>query len=965
MKIIKVYLLLLFALVLSAQEPPNAPSNLHLKALSSSSVLMSWRDNSDNESGFKIFRDNRLIYITKKNVEQYIDKNLQPNTTYRYEIKATNDDIVTKTKEFMISSSSDDSEELSNGYINNVSSDLEMVKDGKNKQIVGLRFSMVHIPQDTIINSAYIQFETDEVSLEDTSLKIYLEATDNSKPLTNSANDLSSKSLLSISKEWHPEAWSVIGERSSKQATPDLSRLIQKVVDDYGWVDGNALTFIIEGEGKRVAKSFDGNGAPSLIINYTQNQTQQPNDGNLIISEVLSANSYTKPDPDFKEYSDYIELYNGTNGNINIGDYYLSNDKDKINKWKVPKNTVIKSKEYLLIWADKKSDGNNLHSNFKISQKGATVTLANRAGNLIDSIEFSKQDGDISVGKLNGEIIYMDPTPNRKNSKAYDKLVRSKKPTFAISSGFYDTPQTIELSQKNGGSIYYTTDGSIPTTSSKLYSSPIYVDKTTVIRARSLEDGKFMSNVKNQTYLINENITLPVVSIAVDNSYLYDKDIGIFENYKMNWKRAAGIEYFDGGESKFSENIAIRVSGGYTRVFPQKSISIYAKNKYGPKSIKYALFKDKPGIKKIKSFKLRNSGNNWRYSMMKDALAQSVVKDNMDIDYQSYQPSVVFINGQYWGIMNIREKVNEDYFEMNYDVDEDDLELLEGKYHKKAGDNKEYLKLISFIETSDLSIDENYQYIASKIDVDEYINYMITELYGGNLDWPYANIKYWRDKKNNTKWRWVLYDLDFTYADGSNVNKDPFKRIMDDSSTDYRNAPWSTLLFRSLMSNAGFKNMFTTRFSTHLNTTFQPDRVGNIITSIKNKIKPEMARFYTRWPNAEAKIDLWESGAWYSIEQLYHFANKRESILRDYLKSNFNVDGSAILSLDLDPMGGIYVDGVELSKNYNGQYFIGAKVKLKAVPYNGHTFVQWSNGNTNPEIEIILDRDTSIQAEFN
>ena len=627
-----------------------------------------------------------------------------------------------------------------------------------------------------------------------------------------------------------------------------------------------------------------GNSASETrTVIVTKKIVKPPVNSTVTINEVLAANASTNLDPDFKEYSGWIELYNHTDKTIDLGGYGLSDNKNDLQKWEIPLGTKIKAKAYLLIWTDKEYDEiKALHTNFKLSYKGEELTLSDPDEKIVDSIKFFKQKGDISCAREENKIVYMEPTPNKPNGKKYTTSKRSKQPTFSLSSGFYNGAKTVKLSQKNGGDIYYTTDGSIPTESSKKYSSAISIKKTTVIRAVGFENGKFRSEVSNSTYLINENITLPVVSIGINDEYLNDNDIGIYKNYTERWMRTGSIEYIKGGKSKFSENVGIRIFGGQTRPFAQKSLAIFAKARFGAKSIKYKLFPDKTFIKKVKSFVLRNSGNDWGYTMMKDGLVHNIVKDKMNLDYQSYQPTVVFINGKYWGIHNIREKTNEDYVEANHGVDSKKIDLLEGQNEANGGSNNAYLDLVDYIKNNSLANNSNYDYVKSKIDIEEYINYMITELYVGNIDWPYNNIKYWREQKDTAKWRWILYDTDDSFDD---VNLDSIKMALEINGPSEPNPPWATFLFRSLIKNSTFKSQFISTFKTHLNTTFKPSRIDGIITNMKNSIKPEIQRHFNKWQRRSPKD--WETGSSDSIRALREFSADRADVMRALLSKHF------------------------------------------------------------------------------
>ena len=717
-----------------------------------------------------------------------------------------------------------------------------------------------------------------------------------------------------------------------------------------------------------------------IIINNIVNSGQ-----GVHINEFLAANSYTSIDPDFGQFSDWIELYNYSNQEIDIGGYHLSDDKKSLDKYPIPKGTTIPSHGYKIIWADKKnSDKKDIHTNFKLSAKNDSIIFSDAGLNIIDDITFIKQKSDISASFVDGKMLFFNPTLKSANKNPNSSSKKSKKPDFSIDSGFYANTQTLTLTQKNGGAIYYTTDGSIPTKNSTIYSSPISVSKTTAIRARGLEDGKFLSSITNHTYLINENITLPVVSIAIDDKYLYDDKIGIYvlgtdksgktnpipvyegglesANYMQRWMRPASIEYIKDGKSQVSENIGIRISGARSRTNPQKSFAIFTKDKFGAKSITYPLFEDKPNIKKIKSFVLRDSGNDWEWTMLRDGLFQTVAKDIKNINHVSYNPTVVFLNGNYWGILNLREKPNEAYLEANYGVNSKKIDLLVGSEKVASGDDTSYQNLLNYIENNDLSNEESYNYVKNQIDIDELINYEIMEIFIANTDWPQRNMKFWKERSVSGKWRWLLYDTDFGFGTmiDDNVNIDTFSLAKKHSEN---------IIYNKLLDNKTFRNKFTSRFTTYLNTIFLPENINKKITTLKTKIEPEIKRHYDFWSNSQwtkaSKLAWIDSSNWEeSVQKLYSYSNKRNAIVRALLKDSFSLHGSKNLTIPLAQNGKIYIDGIELTKNYNGDYFKKSKITLKAIPKQGHQFIKWSNGQTTPEININISNDTLLEAIF-
>lgn len=563
----------------------------------------------------------------------------------------------------------------------------------------------------------------------------------------------------------------------------------------------------------------------------------------VYINEILAANVDTNFEPDHYKFSDWIELYNSSDESIDIGNYMMSDDPDSIDQWKIPANTIIAAHQYLLIWADKKD--HDLHTNFKLSSKGEVVTLADKSGSVIDTIVFNDLKSDVSCAKEEGDIVFMNPTPGKRNSPYFKTLDRSKEPSFSLDEGFHTGTQFISLDQKNEGEIFYTVDGSTPTKKSIPYSQPIIVKTTTVIRAIAFENGKVKSKVRTKTYLISEESTLPVVSLAIKPSYLFDEQIGIYvggsngvagsncfeyadknnpknlKNYNQEWDRPVSIEYFDGSNNKaFDIGADLSISGQCSRYNKKKSFSLELGSKYGNKSLGYSLYSSKPDMDKIKDFKIRTG------ETPNDILSTLLVANGgFDVDYQAYQAIRMFVNGEYWGVYNIREKKGDEYLESNYPK-LGKVDIIAHNMHgyvKKKGDFDDFDELFDYIKTHDLSIDENYQTLLGMIDEENYIDYMVLMIYAGNEDWLWNNNRWWKEKKEGAKWRWMLDDLDDAFV---SAKFDTFDFILNSNKRHL----FMAQLFKGLLANSEFKNKFKESFYEYLATTFEKGNVQALIT---------------------------------------------------------------------------------------------------------------------------------------
>ena len=696
----------------------------------------------------------------------------------------------------------------------------------------------------------------------------------------------------------------------------------------------------------------------------------------VTINEFLASNTHTNYDPDFKEFSDWIELYNNTSSSKNISGYYLSDDPAVLDKWKIPYGITIPAHKTLLIWADKKNTKRTqLHTNFSLNADGEEIILSNSAKQVIDRIKFPKQKSDISCMKnSDGVLYYMYPSPDNNNTQANSALFRSSEPVFTYDS----TTQKLTITQEHGGTIFYTTDGSIPTRNSTRYTKPVTITKTTVVRAKALEEGKFLSSTENGTYFTgkDKNIKIPIISVAVNPEYLFNEDYGIYaigtghtlddghENFRQDWERSASVEYFDENKvSQFARNVGLSIFGSYTRRYAKKSFAVKMKDKYGKKSLKYKLFPQKD-IDKFTSFGIRSGGNGWHTTIFKDAMLQDLIHDNMDVDYQANQPVVLFVNGEYWGVSYLRERFNKEYFKQNRHVD-GKIDFLELNAQVKKGDATDYNNLINYIKIHDLADNNAYKYVSEKIDINNYLNYMVSEVYMGNLDWPNNNVRYWKEKKEGAKWRWLTYDFDFAFG---LPNYDNLAYAAGDLAGNNNQEPWSTFLFKNMLKNQTFRDRFIGKFLTHVYTTFKPSRVETFIDKYKNQIASEMPRDIARWLNDHtygSQRELNSYQKWLiEVNSLSSFANSRPTVAKDFLETYFGVTTYHTFSVDAPVNGQVKIDDAHINQNFSEEYLHGAIVELKAIPNDGYKFTRWSDGNRNSVRQVQINANTALQAEF-
>ncbi|KAF0139517.1 MAG: hypothetical protein FD122_3186 [Stygiobacter sp.] len=721
--------------------------------------------------------------------------------------------------------------------------------------------------------------------------------------------------------------------------------------------------------GKRIILSF----IFILLTNVLNGQ-------NLTVNEFMASNSKTILDKDFNSYSDWIEIYNSGSSPINLKNYYVTDDLKLPTKYQINIDCIVAANGYVLLWADDVNTG--IHTNFKLSGSGESIGLFDANAQLIDTVNFGEQQTDVSQGRLpsdpNNWAKFSTATPGRANleSGIYNLL---PPPTVSHQSGFYNSSLNIGITHSvSDVTIRYTIDGSVPGVSSKIYQTSLQVDSNSVLRFRAFKNGYSPSITETRTYFINEKTDLPVFSLVTDPANFFSDTTGIYvigtrgvtshcstgpRNWNQDWERPVSLEFFETNkELAFKVNTGVKIYGGCTRLYAQKSLAFYMRGEYGDDKLRYRLFDDAP-ISEFNNFILRSSGQDWW------GMVQTLLEQGMKLDYSNYRPSVLFINGKYWGIHNIREKMNEYYTFYHHGADINNIDLIEISKSGRAtsGDSIAYNEMINFLATKNMADPANYVYIKSIVDIDEYIDYQIAEIYGANGDWPGSNMKLWRERKAGGKWRWMIYDMDFTFGGNAKgmFDTNTLAQATLATGTSWPNPSWSTLMLRKLLENVEFKNEFIQRFAAHMNTTFEKNHVLAVIDSMAKDIALEVPRHKLRWSQSISYGTGWQS----QIDIMKTFAEKRPSFMREHIYAKFGVttSHSLVISRNNPALGKVFIYSVEMKKNdATNIFFKGIPLRIKALALPGYRFVQWEgvSNSTSPEISVTLESNTTLTAIF-
>ena len=732
----------------------------------------------------------------------------------------------------------------------------------------------------------------------------------------------------------------------------------------------------------------------------------------LVINELMQSNIDCVMD-NINEFPDsWVELYHSGTTAVNLNSFSISDENDPKTAWTLP-NKTINPGAYILVYCDKEETG--LHTPFRLeSGKGGAVYLFSN-GTLIDQVEGLKKQPapNIAYGrKTDGSDSwgYMaEPTPGASNCGETCKDILGA-PVFSVNGKVMKDgqPFSLELSLpegSEGAEIRYTTDGSEPTRTSNIYQKPISISNTTVVKAKLFLDGKLSPRSTAQSYIFfPRDITLPVISVSTDKKYFYDSKIGIYvdgnyqsgkKNYEFDWRRPINIEFFfePEQESQINQLCESRIMGGATRGNARKSLAIYANKRFGEKRLKYEFFPDdRPGITDFKSIALRNAGNDFDYLFQRDAIIQLNTARHCDIDFQAYRPAIFYLNGEYMGMLNIRERSNEDNIYTNYDGLED-LDMFENWWELKEGTWDNYNAFKEFYGEHGHTLAEYDKWM----DTMEFLNLMLVNLYYNNRDFPGNNIVMWRPRSEDGRWRWIMKDTDFglgLYA--SNQNKgacadfNTIKWIYDpnyDPGTNWANQYDHTRLFRRLMEDSDFKREFIDRAAIYMGDWLNERGTRAVWDPLYDAIKYE-------YPHHRKLINEWWPNYNEELKNARNWVAQRTAYFYKYIADYYQLGtplpltvNKALGETERSEME-IMVNGVKLSEAlFDGKFFKDRRVTLSGKSLlEGYKITGWkvtttdTSGKETTEtvegsdysflmpsckginIEAIVDTDTGIHS---
>lgn len=610
-----------------------------------------------------------------------------------------------------------------------------------------------------------------------------------------------------------------------------------------------------------------------------------------------------------------------------------------------------------------------------------------KAENLDGKTYFYKNSYEQVPGQISGELLPQTFTTLSYTS-AIEILDRSPLPNklAAISSTFHHSPDYLPTEK---------------------------VFKGTVVRAKAIKDGMSPSQTITQTYFITDDLesrfSVPVVSISLDEEGFFDYEEGIYvagvdfdlwraENpdehalwSNANYKRSGDItekqahfSYFENGQEILNQNIGVRIHGGFTRLLPNKSLRLYARSEYGNNSFDHAFFENYP-FNSFKRLILRNSGNDAYATYFRDAFIQRMVS-HLSFETQAYQPVITLINGEYFGMLNMRERFDRHYFERVFQIANGELDFLEyNGFLVQEGDSDHYADMLNFVANTNLQNNSNFNQLKTQMDTENFTDYFITNIYARNTDWPHNNIEFWRKRTSqyepdapygqDGRWRWVLKDTDFGFGGDGGPQAYEHNTLAFATSTggdESTNPEWSTYLLRRLLTNLNYKNYFINRFADLMNTSFLPERLTGIIDEMKSGIESEIVEHGQRWGSFSSLAE-WQS----HIDVMMEFSNQRTVHQRNHIMEQFSINSTVEVKLLVSDVshGYIKINTIEIHPDtpgvvefpypWTGVYFRGIPITVKAIANPGFVFSHWSGASVSPETETTVTPNNSIQLKAN
>lgn len=691
----------------------------------------------------------------------------------------------------------------------------------------------------------------------------------------------------------------------------------------------------------------------------------------LKINEYSCANVATFTD-NTGGYNDWVELYNPGTSAVSLAGYYMSDNDNNPQKWQfpgtspsVPAGGVIR----IMCSGEDIIFGTWIHTNFSLTQcKPEEIVLSDASGAMVDSVHLRRNQDDHSWARTpdggSNWAVYTTPTPNALNSTGSPMQPYATTPVLSVAPGFYPGAQTVAISSPDPNvTIHYTLDGSEPTTSSAVYSAALNISATTVVRARAFSSTSTIppSFIESNTYFIN--VTHPVAVVSVYGDQTDDLMNG---SWTVSEPRTS-LEYFDKtGVFRAEVTGTSNKHGNDSWAYDQRGIDFVSHDQYGYNdAVKYKLFRHKSRTKFQRIILKAAANDNYPFSTsgaahIRDSYVHNLSQHgHLHLDERTWEPCVLYLNGQYWGVYDLREKVDDqDYTDYYYNQPDyhNQLQYIKtwGSTWAEYGGNQaltDWGTLMSYISSNSMAVQSNYDHVDSILNVKSFADYFILNSWAVTTDWLNWNTGWWRGQNPNStdgyKWRYILWDNDATFGHYINYtgvpdtspNADPCnpEALPDPGGQGH------TIILDSLMKNPGFKQYYINRFADLMNTTLKCDTAIAVLNSMINEIDPDMPGQIAKWGGSYA---IWQA----NVAAMRTFINARCAGIEQGMINCYGLTGPYDITIDVSPAGAGTVDVNSITCDqypWSGTYYGGVNIILKATPTSTqYTFDHWGMANT-------------------
>jgi len=575
---------------------------------------------------------------------------------------------------------------------------------------------------------------------------------------------------------------------------------------------------------------------------------------------------------------DWVDITNASADPVSMSGWSLTNTSEDLRLEPLPDDTLTAGETYRVFL-----------TNFRINGRGEVLTLIDDTGIPGDVFATGTLRSGVTAGRAGPFSTERVLLSSGEQYSGYALPVIADTDDLIVSAGTVVTLRTDDPA----GVIRYTLDGAPPTESSRMYTTPITVNTNTILRACVFTPGKLSGTVLTRTYLVDVEHSLPIVTLASEPAGLHSHSSGILAkgpgwqpvfpqfgaNFHKRWERETHFAFYEDGQLRVEADAGLRVHGSTSKILPQKSLTVLFRAKYGISKLAYPLV---PHVDRTlyDALVLRSGGQDLIFAKLRDTFISNVVLDVTNVIAAGGYPVVVYLNGEYWGFFNLREKINEDWIEIYHGIPNDELDLIKYDYRVLAGSSMGYREMMRTLSSMNMNTDAAYDYADSIIDLDNWIDYWILVTYFGNSDT--GNILRFKQHGEGHKWRWVLYDQDFAMKYPYTINC--FSDIMLHPHGHGTGRYFSTAIARALMKNDRIKDRFIERYAELMQTVLSPDRLIPLLDAHVALIESEMPAQVARW-GMPSSVARWEN----EVEIIRNFLTVRGDVVKGFLRSSFHL----------------------------------------------------------------------------